>query len=128
VVAIAVVSVPHGGKLGRQIGQMVGDEMDNLAFALDAALHADHAGRQDNEALAFVERRSDHQVGDAGFVLDGDKHDALGGSRLLSHKHQAGGGQPFAVAGSHRIGKRDAPKGPKPRDIYVPDLPSTASR
>jgi hypothetical protein len=36
-------------------------------------------------------------------VLDGDEHDALGGPRLLTHQHQPGGGQPFAVASIHRI-------------------------
>jgi hypothetical protein len=57
---------------------MVRDEMDHFALALDAALHGDHAGREDDARLAFVERLPDHQVGDPGFVLDGDEHDAFG--------------------------------------------------
>jgi hypothetical protein len=87
----AVIPITDAGEFGGQIGQMVCDEMDDFALALDAALHSDHARRQDNAPLAFIEGRPDHQVGDAGLVLDGDEHDALGGSRLLTHRDQAGG-------------------------------------
>jgi hypothetical protein len=93
----AHVALADCGKFGGQIGQLVCDEMDDFALALDAALHGDHAGGEDDAAPALVERRPDHQVGDAGLVLDGDEHDALGGSRLLAHQHQTGGGQPFVV-------------------------------
>jgi hypothetical protein len=47
---------------------MVGDEMHDLALALDSALHRDHASNKYDEALAFVQRGPDHQVGDAGFI------------------------------------------------------------
>ena len=101
--ALAVVPVAYASELGGQVGQMVGDEMDDVALALDATLYRDHASREDDAALAFVQRRPDHQVGYAGLVLDCDEHDALGGSRFLTHKHQAGGRQPFAVTGAHGL-------------------------
>jgi hypothetical protein len=72
--------------------------VDDVALPLDAALHRDHAGGENDPALAFVERGPDHQVGDAGFVLDGNEHDTLCGSRLLTYQDQAGRRQPLAVA------------------------------
>jgi len=44
--------------------------MSDFALALDAALYGDHAHRQNDAALAFVTRRPDHQVRDAGLVRD----------------------------------------------------------
>jgi hypothetical protein len=67
----SAISLADACEICRQIGQMVGHEMDNLALALDATLHGDHAGRQDDAPLAFVQGWPDHQVGDAGLVVDG---------------------------------------------------------
>ena len=39
------VALADARKLRRQIGKILRDEMDHLAFALDAAVHRDHAGR-----------------------------------------------------------------------------------
>jgi hypothetical protein len=39
-------------------------------LALEAALHGDHAGGEDDAPLSFLERWPDHQVGDAGLVFD----------------------------------------------------------
>ena len=36
----AGVAVPNAGEFGGEIGEMVGDQMDDLALTLDAALHA----------------------------------------------------------------------------------------
>jgi hypothetical protein len=50
----AGVAVPDGGEFVGQIGEMVGDEVDDLALALDAALYAEHAGGQDDgQSLAL---------------------------------------------------------------------------
>ena len=80
------VPVADAGEIRRQVRQMIGHEMDDVALALDAALHGDHAGRENDATLAFIKRRPDHQVGDAGLVLDGDKHDALRRPWLLTHQ------------------------------------------
>jgi hypothetical protein len=39
------IALADARKLRRQIGKMLCDKMDHLAFALDAAVHRDHAGR-----------------------------------------------------------------------------------
>src|SRR5947209_17956871 len=65
--------------------------MHDVAFPLDATVNRHHAGREDNAALLLVETWPDHQVGDAGFVLDGDEQHAFGGSRHLPHQHQPDG-------------------------------------
>jgi hypothetical protein len=67
----ADVPVTDAGQVGGQVGQLVGDKVYDIALPLDAALHGDHARGQDDAALAFIERGPDHQVGDAGLVLDG---------------------------------------------------------
>lgn len=66
------VAVTDAGQFRRQVGQMPGDEMHHLAFPLDPALHADHAGGQDDATLPLEHLRPDHEIGDAGFILDGD--------------------------------------------------------
>jgi hypothetical protein len=42
-----VVAFADAGELGRQIGQMLRDEMNDLPFPLDAALHGEHTGGED---------------------------------------------------------------------------------
>jgi hypothetical protein len=45
------VALANARKLRRKIGKMVRDEMDHLAFALDAAAHRHHACRQDDARI-----------------------------------------------------------------------------
>jgi hypothetical protein len=49
------VTITHAGEICGQVCQLVGHEVDNFALALNAALHGDHAGGEDDAALAFVE-------------------------------------------------------------------------
>ena len=56
----------------------MGDEMDDLTLALDAAVDRHHPGRKNNPALLLIEFWPDYEVGDACLVLDGDEHDAFG--------------------------------------------------
>ena len=66
--------------------------------------------------------RPDDEIGDAGLVLDGDEHDALGRARPLADQHEAGGLEPAAVAGLHRLGAGDdAPCGADRRAGRRPD-------
>ena len=103
----AASRLADAGQLGRQIGELMGDEMDDLALALDAAAHGDHAGAQHDAAVFLEHLRPDHQVGDAGLVLDRDEHDALGDAGPLADQHEAGRLQPAPVAGVHRLGAGD---------------------
>src|SRR5665213_607802 len=66
------IALANGSKLRGQICQLVGDQVDDLALSLDAALHRDHSSRENDPTLSFIERWPDHQVGDAGLVLNGE--------------------------------------------------------
>src|SRR4051812_37125573 len=81
--------------------------MHDLAFSLDTTMDRHHSGGEDDAALFFVEAGPDYQIGDAGFVLDGNEQDAFGRARLLPHQHQPGGLQPTAVTCLHRLGTSD---------------------
>src|SRR5208283_166819 len=83
------------------------DEMDDLPLALDTAVDRHHTCRKDHPALPFIEFWPNHEIGDAGLVLDGDEHDALRRARHLPHEHQAGGLEPASVAGLHGLGASD---------------------
>ncbi len=85
------VAIADVGQFRRQVGEPPRHQMHHLAFTLDAALHPDHAGGQDDAALPLEHLRPDHKVGDAGLVLDGDERHALGRPRHLPHQHETGG-------------------------------------
>ena len=109
------VALADARKLRRKIGKMVRDEMDHLAFALDAAVHRHHAGREDDLPVIFEHFRPDDEIGDSGLIFDGDEHDALGGSRHLPDQHHAGSLEPAAIACGHGLGAGDdAPRGEVP--------------
>ena len=108
----SAIPLADAGEVVREIGQMVGDEVDHLAFALDLAAYRHHARGQHDTPLAFKQRRPDHQVGDTGLILDRDEHDALGGSRPLPDQDQPCGLQPSPVPRCHRLrAGDDAPPG-----------------
>ena len=85
----------------------MGDEMDDLALALDAAVGRQHAGRKDHPALPFIEFWPDHEIGDAGLVLDGDEDDAFRRAWHLPHEHEACGLEPAPVARLHGVSASD---------------------
>ena len=59
----------------RQILEPVGDDVDDLAFALHDAPDADHRRRHDDPPLRLEAALPDDDVGDAGLVLDGEEGD-----------------------------------------------------
>ncbi len=81
----------------------MGNEVYNLAFALNPAINAEHAGAEDRAAIVFEGLGPDNQIGYARFVLDGDEHHAFGRARPLSDKHHAGRLQPSAITRPHRL-------------------------
>ena len=87
--------------------------MDHLALALDAPAHRQHARGHDDAAVLLEDLRPDHEVGDAGLVLQRDEQHALGRAGPLADQHDAGGLQPAAVAGAHGLGTGDDPPAPQ---------------
>jgi hypothetical protein len=92
----AAVPLPDAGELLRKVGQTVGDEMDNCAFALDLAAHRHHPSGQHHSPLG-LKRRPDHHVGDAGLFLERDEHDALCGPGPLPDQNKTSRLQPPPV-------------------------------
>ena len=91
----------------------MGDNMDDVAFALDPATDPEHAGGKDDTALPLIDRRPDNEIGDAGFVLDRDEHDALGRARPLSQENKAGDLDPAPVSRPHGLVAGNAALAPK---------------
>jgi hypothetical protein len=100
------ISAPNAGQFGREVGELVRNEMHNLAFSLNAATHGKHACGEDNTA-PFEQFWPYDEVGDAGLVFDGDEHDALGGAMSLPDEDDTGRLEPFAVAGVHGLATSD---------------------
>ena len=78
----------QASKEGSEVEQFLRRHVDDDALALDAAVDAEQAGAQARLAEALEDVGPDDQVGDAGFVLDGDEDDALGGTGALAGDHQ----------------------------------------
>ena len=87
--------------------------MHHLAFALDAAANGQHARGQDDAPELFEDLEPDHDIGDAGLVLQRDEHDALGRSGALADQHEARGLHPPAIAGIHGFIAGDDPPAPQ---------------
>ena len=52
----AGLALADAGEIGGEVAQLLGDEMDDLALALDAPAHRHHAGGQDDAAVAARRR------------------------------------------------------------------------
>ena len=81
-----------------KIGQMVGDDVDHLAFPLQFAATGQHAGGQHEAALTVEHRGPDDEIGMTGLVLDGDEQHAAGTAGTLAYQHDAGNRQTLTVA------------------------------
>ena len=84
------------GEQPRQILGLLGDDVDDAAFALQAAGDGDEARADDDRAQHLEHLRPDDDVGDARLVLDGQEDRALGRAGPLAHQHQPGDGDPLA--------------------------------
>ena len=71
--------------------------MHDLAFALHLSEDAEQACAQQLAALPFDQPGVHDDVGQAGFVFQGDKNDATGGARSLPAGDHSGGTQELAV-------------------------------
>src|SRR5215831_1829073 len=81
--------------------------MDDVAYALDAAVHGHHAGRENDPPLLREDGRPDNEIGDAALILKGDENHALGGTGHLAHQHDSGGLHPSAIVPLHRFSAGD---------------------
>ena len=64
--------------------------MHDFPFALQYAEDAEQAGGEEFAALAFGKVGVDDDVGEAGFVFDGEEDDAAGGAGALAAGDDAG--------------------------------------
>ena len=61
------------GEFPREIGEVMGDKVDDFALTLNATTDRDHAGGEDDAAI-FFERLGPHdEIGDAGNLILGVK-------------------------------------------------------
>ena len=93
-----------------QVLQPVGDEMDDVGGALDAAPDHGEARAEHCLAVALQHTGPDHDVHDAGFVLQRHEDDPAGAAGALTDQHQAGGGRALPVPGAGDcLGRERAP-------------------
>src|SRR5690606_23104550 len=87
---MGAVAIGQAVKLSRAVVH-AGRHQMHVAFlaALNLAFHQHQAGRHDRAALHFEEARPKQDIGDAGFILDGDENGiALAGT--LADQHDTG--------------------------------------
>ena len=83
--------------------QPVGDHVDDaFRAALQAPCHLHQAAAEDGAAEQLQQAGPDHDVGDAGFVLDGAEHD-IAVARALAYQHHAGNREPSAIGLADRL-------------------------
>ena len=87
--------------------QPLGNDMNDVLVALDAAMHHDEPRAHHHFAHPLQHLRPDHRIGDAGLVLDGHEHHACGRAWALAHQHHAGDAHARAVARALQIGARE---------------------
>lgn len=68
---------------------MARDHMHDFTLSLDIASDADHGGAEHRAAEGLEHLLPNHDIGDAGLVLDGHEHDALRRAWALAHQHEA---------------------------------------
>src|SRR5690606_28644140 len=84
---------------GAEVAAVFAYRLDALALARSRAAHDEQRSAEERGALALEEPGPDHEIGDAGLVLEGQEDHAIGGARTLTHQHQPGHREALAVAG-----------------------------
>ena len=67
--------------MSRHIFELVRDDVDDFAFALNAAFNGYHASGQDKAALLLEQVRPAHDVRDTRFILNRHEQDTFGRTR-----------------------------------------------
>ncbi len=87
--------------------EAIGFERCNSFVLLDEAAYDQGAGADDEGALGGEQGSGYDGVGEAGFVLDGDEDETLGGGWLLADYHQAGDHSVSAAGCLLQLGRRE---------------------
>ena len=79
-----------------QIAKFLNQQVQNFALAFDAAIGLEEAGGA-SLRVAGEDVGTDDEVGDAGFVFEGDEDHAAGGAGALADQDQSGDAHPSVV-------------------------------
>jgi hypothetical protein len=95
------MKIPTGGRQaaeqGRKIDQALGHQMDDRAFALDLPEDAEQAGAEQFAALLLDQPGVHDDIGQPGFIFEGDENNAAGGTRPLAAGDDSGSAHELAV-------------------------------
>src|SRR5271163_2037368 len=86
---------------------MMGDKVHDFALTLNTTADSKHGGAEDGAAMLFENLGPDHEIGNAGLILQGDEYDTLGRARPLSDKNKPRDLKPASVAGLHGFATGD---------------------
>ena len=101
-----LVPLPHLPKQAGEVGQVLGNKVDDLALPLHPSATSNHARRQNEPALFLEQRGPDDQVRNVRFVFQRDEQDPIGRARPLADKHEPRDGHTAAVRRSAEAGGR----------------------
>src|SRR6185312_3988517 len=77
----------------RQVDDLFGNDMNDLAFLLQFSPAADHGGGEDKATLRLEDRRPEDQVRMPRFVFDGNEKNAPRAAGTLSYQYDTRHGQ-----------------------------------
>ena len=125
-------ALAEGAQLVREVDQLLGYDVDDEALALDLPAHLEKLRGHDDAAVPLEDLRPDHNVDDAGLVLEREEDHALGGAGPLAHQHQTGNGDaparrtivPVRLAGDDAAAVRSSRK--KATGCAFSDMPMAA--
>ena len=81
----------------RQVDEPFGHQMDDLTFALYLPENAEQTGTEQFVALLLDQSRVHDDIGQPGFIFQGDKNDSAGRARPLPTGDDSGGSSELAV-------------------------------
>ena len=95
----------------RKVDQTPGNQMAYPVSDLQLTEDPEQPAGQQFAALPGNQLGADHDIDQAAFVFEGDKHNAGGGAWPLAADHDAGGTEQGAVAVARQLGGRDETTG-----------------
>ena len=76
---------------------MPGNDVDHIFIGLNDSAHGHQPSTHDDLALLVEHVGPDDEVGDCGFILDGDEYHAFGAAGPLPDQHQADDGNALTI-------------------------------
>jgi len=80
----------HDGAGDVERNDALGFDVNHAVLILQRAIDAQKAAAGGDHAVAFEHVRSEDDVGDAGFIFEGEKYESLGGTRTLARNDASG--------------------------------------